>query len=636
MTYVEPLMRQNFLEYASYVIVDRAIPDLRDGCKPVQRRLLHTLFEVDDGRFHKVANIIGETMKLHPHGDASIGDALVVLANKEYFIERQGNFGNILTGHPAAAARYIECRLTPLARETLFNKKLTRFQPSYDGRKDEPIALPAKLPVLLMLGTEGIAVGMSTRILPHNFGELLRAQIAILEGGDFELMPDFPQGGLMDPTEYDDGRGKVRARARLEIARDKKTIVVREIPFSTTTESLIASIENAAQKSKIKVASIEDRTAEDVEIVLHLPRGVYADEVVPQLYAYTHCEQSISSNLVTIRDERPVELTVSEVLVDLTGRLKEQIKAELELELAELEDQQHWLTLEQIFIENRVYKRIETARTSEAVRAEVWTGMAAYGEFFIRPMTEDDVDRLLKIPIRRISLYDIEKFRKQIDDIIRAIVDCRHKLGHLTKTTIDYLEGLLGRFGDQYPRRTVIESFDVVSKKEVARQTLKLSYDPESSFFGTEVKGSKFDHTVSEYDKILVVTGDGTYRVIAPPEKDYFPDALWIAPFDEEQGMVMTYLYRDEEKYAWAKKIHITGFIKDKEYEMIKGKKGKIDRFWPGEVDHTVVVRYYPGKRIRKLEDTYDLSEVDFCGLGSRGTKICSKPVKTIVLARGG
>lgn len=636
MTYVEPLMRQNFLEYASYVIVDRAIPDLRDGCKPVQRRLLHTLFEVDDGRFHKVANIIGETMKLHPHGDASIGDALVVLANKEYFIERQGNFGNILTGHPAAAARYIECRLTPLARETLFNKKLTRFQPSYDGRKDEPIALPAKLPVLLMLGTEGIAVGMSTRILPHNFGELLRAQIAILEGGDFELMPDFPQGGLMDPTEYDDGRGKVRARARLEIARDKKTIVVREIPFSTTTESLIASIENAAQKSKIKVASIEDRTAEDVEIVLQLPRGVYADEVVPQLYAYTHCEQSISSNLVTIRDERPVELTVSEVLVDLTGRLKEQIKAELELELAELEDQQHWLTLEQIFIENRVYKRIETARTSEAVRAEVWTGMAAYGEFFIRPMTEDDVDRLLKIPIRRISLYDIEKFRKQIDDIIRAIVDCRHKLGHLTKTTIDYLEGLLGRFGDQYPRRTVIESFDVVSKKEVARQTLKLSYDPESSFFGTEVKGSKFDHTVSEYDKILVVTGDGTYRVIAPPEKDYFPDALWIAPFDEEQGMVMTYLYRDEEKYAWAKKIHITGFIKDKEYEMIKGKKGKIDRFWPGEVDHTVVVRYYPGKRIRKLEDTYDLSEVDFCGLGSRGTKICSKPVKTIVLARGG
>lgn len=635
MTYVEPLMRQNFLEYASYVIVDRAIPDLRDGCKPVQRRLLHTLFEVDDGRFHKVANIIGETMKLHPHGDASIGDALVVLANKDYFIEKQGNFGNILTGHPAAAARYIECRLTPLARDTLFNKKLTEFQPSYDGRKDEPIFLPSKLPVLLMLGTEGIAVGMSTRILPHNFGELLRAQIAILRDEDFRLLPDFPQGGLMDPAEYDDGRGKVRARARLETARDRKTIVVREIPFSTTTESLIASIETAAQKGKIKVASIEDRTAEDVEIVLHLPRGVYADEVEPQLYAYTHCEQSVSSNIVTIRDERPVELTVSEVLRDLTGRLKEQIKAELELELGELEDQQHWLTLEQIFIENRVYKRIETARTSDAVRAEVWTGMAVYEEFFIRPMVDDDVERLLKIPIRRISLYDIEKFRKQIDDIIRAIADCQRKLGQLTKTTIAYLEGLLEKYDEDYPRRTVIESFDVVSKKEVARQTLKLSYDPESGFFGTEVKGSKFDCTVSEYDKILVVTGDGTYKVISPPEKDYYPNALWIVPFDDEKGMVMTYLYRDFEKYAWAKKIHITGFIKDKEYELIKGKKGKIDRFWPGEVEHSVLVRYFPGKRIRKLEDVYDLSDVDFCGLGSRGTKICSKPVKSIILARG-
>ena len=628
-------MRQNFLEYASYVIVDRAIPDLRDGCKPVQRRLLHTLFEMDDGRFHKVANIIGETMKLHPHGDASIGDALVVLANKEYFIERQGNFGNILTGHPAAAARYIECRLTPLARDTLFNKKLTEFQPSYDGRKDEPVSLPAKLPVLLMLGTEGIAVGMSTRILPHNFGELLRAQIAILNKEDFALVPDFPQGGLMDPAEYDDGRGKVRVRARVEIARDRKTITVREIPFSTTTESLIASIEGAAQKGKIKVASIEDRTAEDVEIVLHLPRGIYADEVEPQLYAYTYCEQSINSNLVMIRDERPAELTVSEILRALTDRLRNQIKAELELELGELEDQQHWLTLEQIFIENRVYKRIETAKTSDAVRAEVWTGMAVYEEFFIRPMVEEDVERLLKIPIRRISLYDIEKFRKQIDDIVRAIAECKRKLRQLTKTTIGYLEALLDKYGDTYPRRTEITSFDMVNKKEVARQTLKLSYDPESGFFGTDVKGSQFECTVSEYDKILVVTGDGTYRVIAPPEKDYFPKALWIAPFDDEQGMVMTYLYRDLDKYAWCKKIHITGFIKDKEYELIKGKKGKIERFWPGEVEHRVVVRYFPGKRIRKLEDVYDLAEIDFCGLGSRGTKISAKPVKTLVLARG-
>ncbi|MCG8460784.1 MAG: hypothetical protein MI919_31255, partial [Holophagales bacterium] len=350
MSYVEPLMRRNFLEYASYVIVDRAIPDIRDGCKPVQRRILNTLFEVDDGRFHKVANIIGETMKLHPHGDVSIGDALVVLANKEYFIERQGNFGNILTGHPAAASRYIECRLTPLARETLFDKKLTDYQPSYDGRKKEPVFLPAKLPVILMLGVDGIAVGMSTRVLPHNFGELLRAQIDLLEGREVSLLPDFPQGAFMDAEDYDDGRGRVRVRSKLEISKDRKTLTIREIPYGTTTDSLIASIEQAAQKGQLKVASIDDRTAEDVEIVLHLPRGIYADEVEPQLYAYTQCEQSINYNIVVIREERPEELTVSQLLEDLTHRLREQIRRELELELSELEDQQHWLTLEQIFI----------------------------------------------------------------------------------------------------------------------------------------------------------------------------------------------------------------------------------------------------------------------------------------------
>ena len=623
-------MRQNFLEYASYVIVDRAIPDIRDGCKPVQRRLLHTLFEVDDGRFHKVANIIGETMKLHPHGDASIGDALVVLANKEYFIERQGNFGNILTGHPAAAPRYIECRLTPLARETLFNKKLTTFQPSYDGRKDEPIFLPVKLPVVLMLGIDGIAVGMSTRILPHNFGELLQAQIDLLEDKPVALVPDFPQGGLLDPEGYEDGHGKVRVRAKVETAKDRKTITIREIPYSTTTESLINSIEAAAQKGKIKVSSIEDRTAESVEIVLHLPRGIYADEVEPQLYAYTHCEVSISSNILSIRDDQPAELTVTEVLGHLTERLKAQIKAELELELSELEDKQHWLTLEQIFIENRVYKRIETAKTAEKVRSEVWEGMAAYEEFFIRPMTEEDVDRLLKIPIRRISLYDIEKFRKEIDDILRAIRDCKRKLKKLTQTTIDYLQGLIDKYGPEYPRRTDITSFDVVSKKDVARQTLKLSYDPETGLFGSEVKGEKFQMTVSEYDKILVVTADGTYRVVMPPEKEYFPKALVIAPFDEDSGMVLTYVYRDADKCVWGKKIRITGFIRDKEYALFKDPKGKLDRLWHGETEFHAHMHFVPKKRARKLDDWYALDDLDFCGLGSRGSRMSSKPVRVI------
>ncbi len=635
MSYVGPLMKQNFLEYASYVIVDRAIPDLRDGCKPVQRRILTTLFEVDDGRFHKVANVIGETMKLHPHGDASIGDALVVLANKGYFIERQGNFGNILTGHPAAAARYIECRLTPLAKDTLFNKKLTHLRPSYDGRKDEPIWLPVKLPVVLMLGAEGIAVGMATRILPHNFGELLEAQIHLLRREPVVLFPDFPQGGLMDPVEYDDGRGKVRVRAKLEVAKDRKSIIIREVPFSTTTESLISSIEQAAQKGKLKVSSIEDRTAEQVEIVLSLPRGVYADEVEPQLYAYTHCEVSINSSLIVIRDDQPLELTVTEILRALTDQLKEQIKAELELELVELQDRQHYLTLEQIFIENRVYKRIEEARTGEEVNDEVYQGMEPFEALFLRPMVDDDVERLLKIPIRRISLYDIEKNRRDIDDILKAIGTAEKKLRNLTRTTIRYIEGTLESHGAAYPRRTEITSFEAVSKKQVARQSLKISFDPETGFFGSAVKGSKYQMTVSEYDKIFIATGDGSYRVVAPPEKLFLgKKVLAIESWNIDDGVVFTFLYRDEKRLAWAKKVHVTGFITDKVYELVKGSKGKIDRFWLGESEYKIHMHFYPAKRQRVKEAWFDLKDLGFCGLGARGTKMAPKPVQKITLER--
>jgi topoisomerase-4 subunit A len=630
MSYVEPLMRQNFLEYASYVIMDRAIPDLRDGCKPVQRRILTTLHEMDDGRFHKVANVIGETMKLHPHGDASIGDALVVLANKEYFIDKQGNFGNILTGHAPAAPRYVECRLTDLARETLFNKKLTDFQPSYDGRRDEPVYLPVKLPVVLLLGTEGIAVGMATRILPHNFRELLEAQIGILRRERAEVFPDFWQGGLMDVTDYDDGRGRVKVRARLEVT-DEKTIVIREIPYSTTTESLIQSIETAVQKSHLKVATIEDRTAEEVEIVLHLARGAYADEVTPQLYAYTQCEVSISSNLVVIHDDRPEEMTVSAILGELTEYLREQIRAEIELELMELDDKQHYLTLEQIFIENRVYKKIETAKTAEAVRKAVYSGMEAFSHLFIREMVDEDVERLLKIPIRRISLYDIEKYRKELDDIVRAIKEGHKKLGQLTRTTIQYVEGLLEKYGGLYPRRTKITVFEQVSKKAVAIENVKLSLDPQTGFFGSAVKGSKSQMTVSEYSKILVVFADGTYKVVAPPEKMLVGKNVFaIEPFDEDLGMFLTYVYRDEKKCAWAKKVHVTGFIKDKEYELVKGKKGKVDKLWVEDVDHLVQVQYVPMKRQRKKEDWFGLGEVDFCGLAARGTRLTTRPVASV------
>ena len=633
MNYVEPVMRSNFLEYASYVIIDRAIPDLRDGCKPVQRRILQTLHEMDDGRFHKVANVIGETMKLHPHGDASIGDALVVLANKDYFIEKQGNFGNILTGHPAAAARYIECRLTPLARETLFNPDLTTWKPSYDGRKKEPLFLPAKIPVLLMLGTEGIAVGMSTRILPHNLGELLEAQIAILEKRPFDVLPDFPQGGLADFSDYDDGAGKVRVRARLRATRDRKKIIIEEVPFSTTTESLIASIEAAAQKNKVAVASIEDRTAEQVQIVLHLRRGSYSDEVIPQLWAYTHCEVSITSNLVVIDQRRPVERRVSELLIQLTDNLKRQIKAELELEIERLLDRQHALTLEQIFVEKRVYKRIEEARTQKAVRDQVLEGMNEYRDLFIRDLDDDDVTRLLAIPIRRISLFDINKNRADIDEVIAGLRSARRRLKNLTRTTIDYLRGLIDRFAADHPRRTEITSFATVDKREVAAQNLKLAYNPDSGFFGSEVRGKKWQITASEFDRILAVSADGSYRIFAPPQKKLLPGrVLLICTFDSEKGQVLTVVYRDKEKYPFAKKVQIKGYIKDKEYELIRGRQGRIDKLFIGEVDAKLHLEFVPAKRQRVHETTFDLSTLDFCGITARGTRMATKPTAKIRL----
>lgn len=625
---IEPVMRRNFLEYASYVIVDRAIPDLRDGCKPVQRRILHTLSEMDDGRFHKVANVIGETMKLHPHGDASIGDALVVLANKDYFIEKQGNFGNIITGHRAAAARYIECRLTPLARETLFNKHLTEFQPSYDGRKMEPVTLPAKLPVVLLLGTEGIAVGMSTRILPHNFCELLEAQIRHLQKLPFELLPDFPQGGLMDVSEYKQTGGKILVRARMKASKDKKKITITEIPFTTTTESLIASIETAAQRGKVQVASIEDRTAEEVEIVLHLRRGAYADEVIPQLFAQTHCQVAITPGIVVIDERKPLELGPEEILVRLTSRLKQQIKAELEFELAQLDDKHHALTLEQIFIENRVYKKIENAKTQKKVYTAVHTGMKPFADLFVRELTDDDVSRLLEIRIRRISAYDIAKNRAQIDDVVKAIASCKRKLRNLTKTTIAFLDGLLEKYGPLYPRRTEVTTFESVDIREVAAQNIRMAYDPDSSFFGSDIRGSEFVVNASEFDKILAVSSNGTYRIFSPTQKKLLPKkVLHIGVLDEKEGQTLTYIYRDKDKNPWAKKIHIKGFIHDKEYDLIKGGAGKIEKLWLGECQDRIHMLYVPAKFQRVHEGEFDMTGLKICGLGARGVRMAPKPV---------
>ncbi len=630
MANLEPLMERNFLEYASYVIVDRAIPDIRDGCKPVQRRILQTMFETDDGKFHKVANIIGDTMKLHPHGDASIGDALVVLANKDYFIEKQGNFGNIVTGHPAAAPRYIECRLTDLARETMFNKDLTKFRPSYDGRKNEPIFLPSKLPVLLMLGTSGIAVGMSTRILPHNLPELLEAQIKILQYEPIRIFPDFPTGGIIDVSEYDEGGGKVKIRARIEADGDKR-IVIREIPYTTSTEHLIASIESAAQKGKVKIATISDYTTDKVEIELILQRGAHAQDVIPQLYAYTDCEVSITSNIVTISDNHPVEMNAHEILRFLTDRLRDQICAELELRLKNLRDKQHWLTLEQIFIEKRVYKRIEEAKTEEVVNLEVHEGMKPHRKKFPQALTDDDVQRLLEIRIRRISRYDINKNRKQLRDVLSAIEETDRKLAALTQTTIMYLQDLLAKYGDQYSRRSEIAQFETVDRRAVAAQNIKVTYDPDTGFFGQEVKNGDYQITMSEYDRVLFVSNDGTFRIVGPVDKILVPGkVLYWDVFDEEAGKTFTVVYRDKERIAYAKKVHILKFIREKEYEFIKGKQGKVDLLLDGDAHDDLILYFVPKKRQRVNEASFDLGDLEYIGVTARGTRLAPKPVARI------
>src|SRR5262245_12490728 len=443
----------SFLEYASYVIRDRAIPHLTDGLKPVQHRILWALHEKDDGRFIKVANVVGHTMQYHPHGDASISDAIVVLANKRYLIEGQGNFGNIFTGDPPAASRYIECRLTDLARSELFNDEITEFVPSYDGRNKEPVTLPCKLPLTLMLGTECIAVGLSARILPHNFPELLEAQIAILKKQPFKCLPDFPTGGQMDPRDYQDGKGSVKVRAKIRV-KDESTVLIKEIPPSTTTDSLIASIEDAARKGKLKVKSINDFTSEEVEIEIKCPSGVDAEKLVDALFAFTDCEVTIASRIVVIKDNRPVEMTVSEVLRENTTQLVEVLKRELELKLKKLEDELHFRTLERIFIEERIYKGIEKCKTNEAVMAAVHDGFKPFRKQLYRDLVDADVEKLLSVRIRRISLFDINKHREETDQVKADLEQTRKDLKNLTKFVIAHLERLLEKYGPQYPRLT--------------------------------------------------------------------------------------------------------------------------------------------------------------------------------------
>jgi len=630
MAQLETMMREHFVDYASYFVLNRAIPELRDGLKPVQRRILHTLFQMNDGRFHKLANAIGESMKLHPHGDASISDALVVLANKGFFMETQGNFGNPLTGHPAAAARYIECRLSPLALETLFNESLTEMVPSYDGRTLEPVCLPAKLPVALMLGTEGIAVGMATKILPHNLKELWEAQVAVLKKKKIELFPDFALGGQVDVSAYDDGRGKVEVRAKIETI-DPKRVKITEIPHGTTTESLIASIESAVQKDRVKLASIDDFTTDHAEIELTLSRGVRPVEVIPQLYAYTDCSVTVSSNITVIRDRKPVSMTVSEMLRELTGQLVEHLQGELEWERERLLDRQHWLTLEQIFIDKGVYKKLEKAETAEKVHKVVVAGMKKFEEHFIRPMVDEDVKRLLEIRIRRISAYDIERNREEIDEIISKIGAVDEKLANMKRTAIHYVESLLERYGDDFPRRTAITEIETVDKKAVARQNIKLSYDPDTGFFGSAVKGDLFRMSVSEYDFVLAVAADGSYRIMPPVDKVFFgAKLLYCHPFDPDAGAEFTVVYRDAKRMCFGKRFRIHKFIRNKEYRLVKDEKGRVDLLLQEGESGSAKLTYVAQKRQRVKGSNYDLSQLEPTSPTARGARLAPKPVARV------
>ncbi len=619
---VGELLDKNFIEYASYVIKERAIPELLDGLKPVQRRILHSLWEIDDGKLHKVANVIGHSMRYHPHGDASIGDALVVLANKEYFIEKQGNYGNVLTGDPASAPRYIECRLTDLAREALFNPEITQFVDSYDGRNKEPVCFPCKIPYVLLQGAEGIAVGMATKILPHNFNEVLNAQIDYLEEKNFKLFPDFYQGGIMDVSEYQEGAGKIRARAKIEV-KNNKTLVVRELPFGVTSEQLIASVEDAIRKNKIKVTSIHDYTAEKIEIEMIAQKGVDAEELIPRLYAYTDCEVSISSNMTLIADGMPKIFTVPEALKNCTENLLEILKAELKIKIQHLKDKLHQRSLEQIFIEKKLYRHLETSDSYEEAKTAILQGLHLTVKGWDREVTEDDLEKLLEIPIKKISKYDMEKNRDEINELQQKIKTEEGHLLQIKRYTISFLKNMLKKYGHTYPRKTKIENFEEVSVRDFKDKDTKVFFDKKTGYIGTKVKGDvRLD--CSSFDKILLIQKSGKFIVLPPPEKMFCDKLAFFGIAEKEQ--VFNLLSRDKKtKACYAKRFKIGGFIQNKEYDFLE-EDHKLEAFTSREnmefeVEFESWIKGKPAKENFKFED------FPVRGPSNRGTRISNREI---------
>ena len=632
-------MYQNwFLDYASYVILERAVPDMDDGLKPVQRRILHAMKELDDGRFNKVANIIGHTMKYHPHGDASIGDALVQLGQKDLLVETQGNWGNILTGDSSAAPRYIEARPSKFGLEVLFNPKTTTWKSSYDGRNKEPLTLPVKFPLLLAQGVEGIAVGLSSKILPHNFLELIDASIAILKGEDFKILPDFPTGGLMDATKYNSGHrgGRVRVRARIK-KEDKKTLVITDIPFGLTTTSLIDSIVTANDKRKIKIRKIDDNTAENVEIVIHLAQGVSPDQTIDALYAFTNCEVSISPNACVIKDGKPQFLDVKEILRHNTDKTVYLLKRELEINLGELREELHFASLEQIFIEEKIYRKIETAKTWEAVINAIKKGLEPFKKDFVREITEEDIVKLTEIRIKRISKYNSMQADENIARINGAIDEVQNHLDNLIDYAINYFKQIKKKYGKGRERKTEIRNFDTIEATMVAAASEKLYLNREEGFAGTSLRRDDFICDCSDIDDIIVFRADGTMIVTKVDSKFYVgKDVIHIAVFKKnDDRTIYNMIYRDGKKGKYyVKRFAVTSVTRDKEYKLTKGTPGsKVLYFTANPNGEAEILKIYfrPRERMKKTSMEFDFSKQAIKGRNAKGNILTGNPIKQIV-----
>ncbi|MBU87286.1 MAG: DNA topoisomerase IV [Flavobacteriaceae bacterium] len=634
---VSGMYKDWFLDYASYVILERAVPAIEDSFKPVQRRILHSMKDLDDGRFNKVANIVGHTMQYHPHGDASIADAMVQIGQKELLIETQGNWGNILTGDKAAASRYIEARLSKFALEIVFSPKITKWQLSYDGRRKEPINLPVKFPLLLAQGGEGIAVGLSTKILPHNFLELIDSSIKFLKGKKITLYPDFPTKGVMDITNYNDGvrGGRVKIRARIN-QLNKNTLAITEIPYSTTTSSLIDSIVKANETGKIKIKKIEDNTASDVEILIHLPNGVSPDKTIDGLYAFTSCETSISPLGCVIEDNKPLFLGVTEILKKSTTNTKEILGLELEYKKQDLENQWHYSSLERIFIENRIYREIEDVETWEGVLNTIDNGLKPYSSKLKRKITEEDLVRLTEIKIKRISKFDLDKAKLKIKLIEDDLLKVNYNIDNITDFTIEYFKKLKTNFGQDKKRKTEIRIFAGVDAKKVVVKNMKLYVNREEGFVGTSIKKDEFVEECSDIDDIITFTENGDMMVTKVDSKKFIgKNIIHVAVFKKKDNRtVYNMIYRDGKRgTSFIKRFSVTGVTRDKTYNLTRGTVGtKVLYFTSnpnGEAEIVSVILRQSGS-IKKLKWDLDFADLEIKGRASKGNIVTKYSVKKI------